>query len=241
MRNESRHPHHGFTLVELAIVLFIVTLLLGGMLTPLSQQIAGRQTSDTRRTLDEARIALIGHAITHARLPCPDHDGDGSEDRTADATCKATVGRLPWLTLGSAEADAWGNRLDYAVSPDFAAAITPAATATVELCPHPACAQPQLLAAIVLSHGRNGLGADNTMGRQNLAPAAAGEQANVDGDLRFILHPPSAADRADGEFDDLAITLSPAWLLGRVCDPVSACATDRVRASDEAPTLPPMK
>ena len=32
----------GFTLVELAIVLFVITLLLGGMLTPLSQQIAER-------------------------------------------------------------------------------------------------------------------------------------------------------------------------------------------------------
>ena len=122
------HKQRGFTLVELAIVLFVVTLLLGGMLTPLSQQIAERQNGETRHVLDNARIALVGYALSHRDgqgrpyLPCPERraGGDGEEDRLPDGRCAAAVGGLPWRALGVSESDAWGNHLDYAVAPDFA-------------------------------------------------------------------------------------------------------------------------
>jgi len=230
----------GFTLVELAIVLFVITLLLGGMLTPLSQQIAERQNSDTRHTLDAARTALAGYALSHRDssgkpyLPCPDRHGgigagDGEEDRLADGRCAVVVGGLPWHSLGVAEVDAWGNRLDYAVSPDYADAShgivhNPVPATQVSLCQEKTCTQPLAAAAVVLSHGRNGFGAHNAVGKTNLAPISADERANTDSTPRFIMHPPTAADRADGEFDDLAIWLSPAWLLGRLCDPASDCA-----------------
>jgi prepilin-type N-terminal cleavage/methylation domain-containing protein len=140
-----QRPQHGygFTLIELAIVLFIITLLLGGVLTPLGQQIAERQNGDSRRALEAARVALVGYALRRpgqaGPLPCPDlrsrvtgniagngelqstptQANDGLEDRLADGTCLAQTGNLPWRTLGLAEADAWGNRLGYAVSPDW--------------------------------------------------------------------------------------------------------------------------
>ena len=226
----------GFTLVELAIVLFIITLLLGGMLTPLSQQIAERQNSDTRHTLEAARLALAGYALSHRDdqgrpyLPCPDKPGDdGIEERLADGRCALVVGGLPWHSLGVAEADAWGNRLDYAVSPEFADAShgiahDPAPASQVEVCLENTCAQPLAAAAALVSHGRNGFGARNSLGKTNLAPVSASERANADGLPRFIMRAPSAADRADGEFDDLVTWLSPAWLIGRLCDPASACA-----------------
>ena len=230
----------GFTLVELAIVLFIITLLLGGMLTPLTQQIAERQNSDTRRALDNARIALVGYALSHRDgsghpyLPCPDQHsgsgaGDGQEDRQADGQCAALVGALPWHTLGVAEADAWGNRLGYAVSPGFAHANSgiraqPAPATEISVCREKACAQPLAAAAVILSHGRNGYGAHNAMGKINLAPTSADERENAGGSPRFVMHPPTAADRAGGEFDDIVTWLSPAWLLGRLCDPAATCA-----------------
>lgn len=230
----------GFTLVELAIVLFVITLLLGGMLTPLSQQIAERQNSDTRHTLENARTALVGYALSHRDstgkpyLPCPDQHsgvgaGDGEEDRLADGRCTALVGSLPWHTLGVAETDAWGNRLGYAVSPGYADAshgivLAPAPATQISVCQDKACAQPLAAAAVVLSHGRNGLGAHNAAGKTNLAPVSADERANAGAGPRFVMHPPTAADRAGGEFDDLVTWLSPAWLLGRLCDPASSCA-----------------
>jgi type II secretory pathway pseudopilin PulG len=243
----------GFTLVELAIVLFIITLLLGGVLTPLGQQIAERQNGDTRRALESARIALVGYALRQADragpLPCPDlrspeiHNlekhhanaqgmdmraNDGLEDRLDDGSCAALSGNLAWKTLGLAEADAWGNRLGYAVA---AAWTLPGGRRTVAskpllICPDKACKQPMSAAALVLSHGRNGFGADNVSGGHNLAATSSDEAENNDGDLRFVMHPPRAADRPGGEFDDLLLPISPDWLRGRLCDPASLCAGD---------------
>jgi hypothetical protein len=78
-------------------------------------------------------------------------------------------------------------------------------------------------AAVLISHGRNGFGAANASGGANLAPTHAEEIENINGDKRFIMHPPRAADRAGGEFDDLALPLSQDWLWGRLCDPASLC------------------
>ena len=61
----------GFTLIELAIVLFIVSLLIGGMLIPLSAQTEIRGRQETDRALATIREALIGFAAINGRLPCP--------------------------------------------------------------------------------------------------------------------------------------------------------------------------
>lgn len=226
----------GFTLVELAIVLFIITLLLGGLLTPLSQLISERQTRETRELLETARTALIGYALSHRDsggrpyLPCPDRAGeDGIEDRQPDGRCALAVGTLPWHSLGVATADAWGNRLTYAVSPGYAdaghgIAHHPAPASEISLCLDHDCAQALSVAAVLLSHGRNGFGAHNSMGKTNLPPTSANERANSDGTPRYYTRPPAAADRAEGEFDDIVTWISPSWLLGRLCDPATDCA-----------------
>ncbi|MDO9386169.1 MAG: type II secretion system protein [Thiobacillus sp.] len=56
---------HGFTLIELAIVLVIMTILIGGLAMPLSAQIQARRIAETNRTLEEAREAIIGYAMSH--------------------------------------------------------------------------------------------------------------------------------------------------------------------------------
>lgn len=61
----------GFTLIELAIVLFIVSLLIGGMLIPLSAQTEIRGHQETDKALATIREALIGFAAINGRLPCP--------------------------------------------------------------------------------------------------------------------------------------------------------------------------
>ena len=55
----------GFTLIELAIVLVIVTLLVGGLAMPLSAQIEARRIGETRKTMEEAREAILGYAMSH--------------------------------------------------------------------------------------------------------------------------------------------------------------------------------
>lgn len=232
----------GFTLIELSVVLFILTLLFAGALTPLTQQLAERQINHTRRGLDALQSALLGYALSHRDgedrpyLPCPDLDrpgaggeaNDGVEDRREDGGCQAQVGNAPWITLGVPEADAWGNRHSYAVSPAFSNARSgiapwPEPAAELRVCLDQGCARFVRAAALILSHGRNGLGAINLIGRRNQPASGADEQENNDGDLAFVLRPPSAADRPGGEFDDLGQVYSAPWLLGRLCGPGPGC------------------
>jgi prepilin-type N-terminal cleavage/methylation domain-containing protein len=132
----------GFTLIELAIALAIVGLLLGGLSVPLSKRLAEQQYAETQASIDKAMEALVGFALLNGRLPCPDisttiaDNRDGLEDGPGALTCLAganTVkinftnssdatgaswGDLPWKTLGLSppnNADAWNNRLRYAV------------------------------------------------------------------------------------------------------------------------------
>lgn len=232
----------GFTLIELSIVLFIVTLLFAGALTPLTQQLAELQNSQTRRQLEAVKTALIGYALSHRDaesrpyLPCPDlrqdiagaQANDGLEDRRPDGGCAASSGNSPWITLGVPESDAWGNRLTYAVSPAFSGArlglrAWPEPAAELRVCLDQGCASHTQAAALLVSHGRNGLGAVNQMGRLNQPASGADELENSDGDARFVQRPPSALGRAGGEFDDLGLVLSAPYLLGRLCGPELGC------------------
>lgn len=53
----------GFTLIELAIVLVIVTILIGGLAMPLSAQIQARRIAETRTEMNATRDALLGFAM----------------------------------------------------------------------------------------------------------------------------------------------------------------------------------
>lgn len=119
----------GFTLVELAIVMFIVSLLLGGMLLPLSAQQDVRAYGDTQKILAEARDALLGYAMANDRLPCPaSSTSNGVEDPPGGTTCAHPHdGFFPAATLGLTPIDSsgylldgWGsdsyNRIRYAVT-----------------------------------------------------------------------------------------------------------------------------
>jgi prepilin-type N-terminal cleavage/methylation domain-containing protein len=119
---------YGFTLTELALVLVIVALLLGGLLGPLSAQYDVANVSATQRTLNDVRDALIGYAIANGRLPCPAAPGAtgvASELPPANSglCTNAYNGFVPAITLGLSTQDAngyildaWGNRIRYAVT-----------------------------------------------------------------------------------------------------------------------------
>ncbi|MCC6611465.1 MAG: prepilin-type N-terminal cleavage/methylation domain-containing protein [Burkholderiales bacterium] len=61
----------GFTLVELAVVIMIVALLLGGLVATLDAQNNARSASQTEQSMQLARDALVGFALRQGRLPCP--------------------------------------------------------------------------------------------------------------------------------------------------------------------------
>lgn len=214
----------GFTLVELAIVLIIVSLLTGGLMMSLSAQVQQRQRSETQQQLADIRDALLGYAASHSALdgkpyfPCPDTDGDGLENRNVNS-CTNASGQLPWSDLGLGNQDAWGNRFDYRVHANFsnnATGFTLGATATLRVCEQPACTVTlgSSLPLVVFSHGPNGLGAITSQNASLPAATGADEVENNNADATFVSHPPTPPGA--NEFDDLVIWLSPNILYNRM-------------------------
>ncbi|MCA1926402.1 MAG: type II secretion system GspH family protein [Thiobacillus sp.] len=230
----------GFTLIEMAIVLVVITILVGGLVVPLSAQIQARRVAETKKILEEARDALYGYAMTHATgtgslyLPCPDTDGDGRENRVSPTQCTAYRGEYPWVDLGTGAQDAWGNRLRYAVVSNFidrnsgftAASPIPGGFDPLLVCSDRTCTPPLVADQVVfvlVSHGPNGWGARNVNGSTLAPPIALDEADNLDSDRSYVSRPPTKADNPLGEFDDLLSWSSHAQLIARVCP--TGCGT----------------
>ncbi|MCX7897035.1 MAG: prepilin-type N-terminal cleavage/methylation domain-containing protein [Rhodocyclaceae bacterium] len=190
----------GFTLIELAVVLFLVSLLLGGLLLPLAAQQDAKMNGETRRSLEEIREALMGYAAMQAKpfLPCPDADGDGKENRTP-VGCAQLEGDLPWRDLGLGQQDAWGRRFRYRVSAAFADSqgFQLATTGDLRICGNTDCTLiiADKLPLVVFSAGKNG----------------AFEEKNADAnDKDFSLRDASI------DFDDLLVWIPSAVLISRM-------------------------
>lgn len=138
---KTKYFAQGFTLIELAMVLFILGLLLSSFLAPLAARVEQKERNDTEVQLKEIKDVLFGYVIRQGQFPCPDcrsdSEGtcvaadvdDGFEDRNL-GECKSEVGNLPWNDLGVGENDAWGQHFTYRVSEDFADDTDGAAGAT---------------------------------------------------------------------------------------------------------------
>ena len=200
----------GFSLVEMAVVLAIVALLLGGLLPTISGQIEQQRRNETRKYMDEVRDALLGYAIANKHLPCPDKTDDG----IAEATCTTAaqqVGTLPYNDLGVNNKDAYGKVLGYAVTIAFANSAVPftlTSAGTLHVCT--AAATPTTnpctanltsnAVAVIVSHGANWA-----------TESSPDETENTDGDTDFVSH-----DFVQNGFDDLVVWLSPNTLFNRM-------------------------
>lgn len=184
----------GFSLVELAIVLVLLTVLLGlglGALNARQQSSASALTKQRQAVLRDALIAYLGG---NRKLPCAD---DASVNGiNGDENCPATFGVVPWRTLGlgreSAE-DGWGNLMSYAVFAQAgtcpgtrqdwkdAACFGEGKSGGITLNDGTAAAPVPLASgviAVIVSHGPNGLGAWTIGGSRNAAPVGCEEAHN---------------------------------------------------------------
>ncbi len=105
MGRVTGYSQTGFTLLELALVLFIVTLVLGATLTPLGTLLEGRKRTAAMADLEAVRESLIGFAMLHGYLPCPamsisPASDDYGEQADACQESRDDEGYLPWRTLG---------------------------------------------------------------------------------------------------------------------------------------------
>lgn len=206
----------GFTLVELAISLLIISLLIGMLVIPLTTQVDNQKIAEARTQLGHIREAVLGFAVANGRLPCPATPatatgtvGAGLENKPG-AACGITDGVLPWLSLGVPELDPWGRRFTYRVTGNFAddpsgmqatflitengnIRVTNGAVDIVSDAP-----------AVIVSHGKNGVGAYRSTGAQ-LAGATGDEAENADTDGIFV----SRTNAPD--FDDELV-----WIPGNI-------------------------
>lgn len=241
----QRSKSAGFTLVEMAVVLIIITLLFGGVLLPLSVQIDQQRLTETRKSLEEIQEALIGYAIINGRLPCPASAGsNGVESFNAGGSavngdCSNFYdGFLPAVTLGLSRVDAngyaidgWENRIHYAVTQANAKSYTRIGgmknTGMSTLSPD-----------LHICNTSTGINVNNcgaaltlaassplvvySIGKNGVSGGTGNDESqnpnpnSVNNDLVFVYHEPVGAGVANGEFDDQMIWLSNAVLMNRM-------------------------
>lgn len=114
----------GFTLVELAIVILVMGLLLGGLMMPLSVQRENARIRDGQQQLQAIQAAIEGFAIVNGYIPCPATPASDGYADTAGGGCSEQHGFVPATTLdlnGQRNADnllldPWGSPFRYSVS-----------------------------------------------------------------------------------------------------------------------------
>jgi prepilin-type N-terminal cleavage/methylation domain-containing protein len=230
----------GFTIIELSVSLFVVSVLLTGIVSSLAVHVERRRVVETKRQLDEVREALIGFAIANKRLPRPaDAYGHEISNCTTDAAC---TGNIPWATLAVPKLDAFDKVIRYSVTPVLANAVGNAINGITltSIGNKDVYSSSQSTAisgdvannamAVIWSHGNRNFGSftDGTL----VANASTGnldEIANISGSIgsgqagtRFVSHVPSKADYRDaansatGEFDDIVVWLPTATVIARL-------------------------
>jgi len=228
---QPQRPARGFSLVEMAVVLVIVGLMVGGMLAPLSAQIEQRRVNETQKALDDAKEALVGFALLNGYLPCPAvSPTNGLEDRSGHlCTDDKRQGYLPWATLGLPKLDSWNHLYRYSVTPAFtnsAGFFTLRTARDISIATRDGAGALQAataqndIPAVIMSHGKNGAGATSDAGIlvANTSASNVDEQANATGDGTTFITRYGSDNRAapGGEFDDMVAWISPNILYNRM-------------------------
>lgn len=210
--------HKGFSLVEMAVVLAIVALLMSGLLPMISGQIEQQRRTETRKTMEEIRNALVGFAAsqTPPRLPCPAVQTIATGMNNAGVeNCTISTGVLPWVTLGTSETDGWERRFTYSIASSVTGAFGTSFTLTSVgnlnvLNGAAGTSVASGVPAVIVSHGVNGTGAYTPQGVQLTASSDLDEQDNSNGGLTFVSHELSPT------YDDQIVWISPNTLFNRM-------------------------
>lgn len=218
----------GFSLIELTIVLVVVALLAGSGLLVLTSQVEVQHRRQVNQDMQTMLQVIKGFVVVHGRLPCPAAPDLAHEAaQSGEEDCSRQHGVLPWRTLSIAAEDPWGNRWTYFASRRFT--VMPSADGVAGFTLDTGAGDDTTgmadiydsgdknskvaldVAAVLLSHGKNGAMAYGANGRRREASVLAAENENGDADLDFVAHEP------DARFDDLLQWISThqvkSWLV----------------------------
>ncbi|MFT4862853.1 MAG: prepilin-type N-terminal cleavage/methylation domain-containing protein [Pseudohongiellaceae bacterium] len=226
----------GFSLIEMAVVLLIISALLGGLLVSVGTTREVGNRNSTEDALQDIVDALYGFAQANDRLPCPaTAASNGFSAPAAAGPCSVgttfTAGFVPSGTLGLSGrlnvnnllSDAWGNPYRYVVTNAAASAFTSAnmgsetvanlaTQANLQICDSASCAAvvANNLPAVVLSMGANWAaftGADEVENSGEITVAGYRMPNNLD----FV-----TSGYVEDVFDDMLNWVSPNLLVSKM-------------------------
>lgn len=121
---DIKNTQTGFTLIELAVVLIVIGVLLGGFITTLSSRIEHSKREQTRKQLEDIREAILGFAVRYEYLPCPTSTNGGGREQRSATGCTLQHGFIPGRTLGLSGKynrdtlllDSWNNPIRYSIT-----------------------------------------------------------------------------------------------------------------------------
>lgn len=221
----------GFTLVEMAIVMVIVGLMLGGLMTSLSRTVENTRRSEVEAQLAEITEALYGFAQANGRLPCPATPAsNGAELPAGGGVCSSSHGFVPSATLGLKGAvggdglllDPWSQPLRYSVTRANSSAFTTAGgmqtttmaglTPDLRICRQAACTNPLAgtIPVVILSLGKNWAAFTSVDEVENGGETTVGSY-RIASDRDFV-----STTYNESTFDDLITWISPHVLYTRM-------------------------
>jgi prepilin-type N-terminal cleavage/methylation domain-containing protein len=148
-RETARRFTAGFTLIEMAMVLFIISLVLGGVFEMATLMMKRAETRDTEDKVALMKERILGYVLTNQRLP-EYGSGTGVDQITA---------------LGFANRDRYGQKLNYLYDPqlvrtdlDSVVCSKKSTNLSVRYCTDSTCTTPVItnnMAFVVFSKGPN--------------------------------------------------------------------------------------
>ena len=120
----NRRLQAGFSMVELAVVILIMGLLLGGLVMPLAAQRDNARLREGQEQLESAIIAIEGYAMVNGHVPCPATPGSAGVADVSGGACTSQHGFVPATTLDLSGPrntdnlllDPWGSPVRYSVT-----------------------------------------------------------------------------------------------------------------------------
>lgn len=209
----------GFTLIEIAIVMVIIGLVMGGGLVIMRTLTDRKFRNESIDYLNSAKKAVITFAQINGRFPFADTNADGNED------ANQTRGDLPYLTIGMAPSDPYKRPIAYEINANLITNInniTNMVTSCNALMTG-LSGRPQVLdadagagsaspvAAVIVSAGP--MNADGAGGLRCF-DAIAGSGNNTTGTPNYVRNPPNQT------FDDLVVYITENELFGEMCESV---------------------
>jgi prepilin-type N-terminal cleavage/methylation domain-containing protein len=202
---------HGFTLLEIAVVMIIIGILAGGGVSLMKMLTERKARLATVEYLQQARMGLISFAVNNGRLPWADSDGDGLENNGT------TSGSLPFLTLRIAPADAYKRVLRYAFNSNLAAnrfascgALRAGLATPPMIVDADGTGTAFAVAAVLVSAGP--MDADSNGNVFDALAAGTHQGNNTTGNPNYLRHPLVA------NYDDLAVYISAHELSAELCE-----------------------